>query len=388
MHILVMTRIMPGHSLGGMQKQTMDLCTGFAQSGHKVSVITTARHDGVEFESIDGVDIFYLSGSKPGYYSRKWNSLCRKTIAELHQKSPIDVIHSQSMGAIGVLKWAKNNSVPIVSTWHGTSLTEISTFFSSTSYHPRYWHWLFIMPFTLLKRYLTMDIAVRRASSKITLVSPTLEKNMKFLAGDKVITISNGISLPTIKSKPTSKPLQCIAIGRIEKEKGIHFAIQAIANLPKEQQKNVLLNVVGEGNYMSMLKQITNVLGVEESVVFHGRADDDKLDEIYHNSRIHLMPTTRQEGLPLTILEGMAYGLATIASDIGGIPGVITNDVDGILVRPNNQQELDQAFENLLGNEQLIDSISKSARQTIEQRYSKQRMVDDTLEVLHSTMQN
>jgi glycosyltransferase involved in cell wall biosynthesis len=100
------------------------------------------------------------------------------------------------------------------------------------------------------------------------------------------------------------------------------------------------------------------------------------------------MPTTRQEGLPLTILEGMAYGLATIASDIGGIPGVITNDVDGILVRPNNQQELDQAFENLLGNEQLIDSISKSARQTIEQRYSKQRMVDDTLEVLHSTIKN
>ena len=120
---------------------------------------------------------------------------------------------------------------------------------------------------------------------------------MKFLAGDKVITISNGISLPTIKSKPTSKSLQCIAIGRIEKEKGIHFAIQAIANLPKEQQKNVLLNVVGEGNYMSKLKQITNDLGVEESVVFHGRADDDKLDEIYHNSRIHLMPTTRQEGL-------------------------------------------------------------------------------------------
>ncbi len=388
MHILVMTRIMPGHSLGGMQKQTMDLCTGFAHSGHKVSVITTARNDGVEFETIDGVDICYLSGSKSGYYSRKWNSLCRKKITELHQEKPIDVIHSQSMGAIGVVKWAKKNSVPIVSTWHGTSLTEISTFFSSASYHPRYWHWLLIMPFTLLKRYLTMDLAVRRASSKITLVSPTLEKNMKFLASGKVTTISNGITLPTIKSKPTGKPLQCIAIGRIEKEKGIHFAIQAIANLPKKQQNNVLLNVVGEGSYLSKLKQITADLGVGKSVVFHGRADDNKLDELYHKSRIHLMPTTRQEGLPLTILEGMAYGLATVASDIGGIPGVITNDVDGFLVKPNNQQELDQSFANLLNNELLIDSISKSARQTIEQRYSKQRMVDDTLDVLHNTVQN
>ena len=388
MHILVMTRIMPGHSLGGMQKQTLDLCTGFTNLGHQVSVVTTARPDGVEFETIDNVEIFYLSGSRPGYYSRKWNSLCRQKITELHQQKPIAVIHSQSMGAIGVLKWAKKNSIPIVSTWHGTSLTEISTFFSSASYHPRYWHWLLIMPFTLLKRYLTMDLAVRKASSKITLVSPTLEKNMKLLTNGKVITIPNGISLPSIKSKPKSKPLQCLAIGRMEKEKGIHFAIQAIANLPKNQQKNVLLNVVGEGNYLPRLRQIAADLGVGEVVIFHGRADDNLLNEIYHQSRIHLMPTTRQEGLPLTILEGMAYGLATIASDIGGIPGVITNDVDGILVRPNNQQELNQAFELLLSNEQLIDSVGKSARQTIQQRYSKQRMVEETLEVLHRTVQN
>ena len=43
-----MTRIMPSHSLGGMQKQTMDLCTGFVDAGHEVTVITTARTDGVE----------------------------------------------------------------------------------------------------------------------------------------------------------------------------------------------------------------------------------------------------------------------------------------------------------------------------------------------------
>ena len=182
MHILVVTRIMPSHSLGGMQKQTMDLCSGFVNAGHKVTVITTSRLDGLESEEAEGVEILYLKGCKPGYYSRKWNSLCRMKIKQIHQDNPIDVIHSQSMGAISVIRWAKQHSVPIVSTWHGTSLTEISTFFSSASYHPRYWHWLGIMPLRLLRRYLTMDIPMRRASSKITLVSPTLENNMKFLA--------------------------------------------------------------------------------------------------------------------------------------------------------------------------------------------------------------
>ena len=47
MHILVMSRTTLGHSLGGMQKQMMDLCEGFVARGHQVSVITTARKDGV-----------------------------------------------------------------------------------------------------------------------------------------------------------------------------------------------------------------------------------------------------------------------------------------------------------------------------------------------------
>ena len=46
------------------------------------------------------------------------------------------------------------------------------------------------------------------------------------------------------------------------------------------------------------------------------------------------MPTTSHEGLPLTILEGMAYGLVTIASNIGGIPTAITENKDGILISP------------------------------------------------------
>ena len=107
MHILVVTRIMPSHSLGGMQKQTMDLCSGFVKAGHKVTVITTSRLDGLESEEAEGVEILYLKGCKPGYYSRKWNSLCRMKIKQIHQDNPIDVIHSQSMGAISVIRWAK-----------------------------------------------------------------------------------------------------------------------------------------------------------------------------------------------------------------------------------------------------------------------------------------
>lgn len=384
MHILVMTRIMPSHSLGGMQKQTMDLCTGFVNAGHHVTVITTARNDGVVSEIIDGVDIRYLEGCKPGYYSRKWNSLCRKSVTQLHETKPVDVIHSQSMGAIGILGWARKNSIPIVSTWHGTSLTEISTFFASASYHPRYWHWLAIMPFRLLKRYFTMDLPVRLASSKITLVSPTLENNMKLFAKSKVITIPNGIQLPPLRIKRSTNPVHCIAIGRIEKEKGLHFAIRAIANLDRKTQENVMLNVVGEGSYLGDLKQLADDLSINNSVTFHGRIDDDKLSMIYQDARIHLMPTTRHEGLPLTILEGMAHSVATIASDIGGISGVINHGIDGILIEPGNQQQLNLELSKLLENHDQINLLGDCARTTIESKYTKQHMVNSTIRTITS----
>ena len=387
MHILVMTRIVLGHSLGGMQKQTMDLCQGFAKAGHRVTVITTARKDGVRHEGNDGIETHYLEGTKPGYYSRKWNSAAREKISAIHQSTPIDVIHSQSMGANGILKWARRNAVPVVSTWHGTSLTEFTSFFGSASYHPRYWHWLLITPATFLKNYTTMEIPVRKASKAITLVSPTLEPRMKLFAKGKVKVIPNGVYVPKeYLPKSGSNTIQIISIGRVVKQKGIQHAINAIANLPSEIQDKVHLNIVGEGDYLDALENLTTKKTLQNVVTFHGKLIGKPLQDIYHQSQIHLMPTTSHEGLPLTILEGMAFGLATIASEIGGISSAITDGVNGFLIKPGNVQELTQKLELLIENPQTISAIGEAARTSAINQYSKEIMVERTLAVLESVV--
>ena len=85
----------------------------------------------------------------------------------------------------------------------------------------------------------------------------------------------------------------------MEKEKGIHFAIRAVADLTEAERGSVVLNIVGEGTYLDTLKQLSDDLGVNDVVVFHGRCDNETLSDIYNSSRIHLMPTTRQEGLTI-----------------------------------------------------------------------------------------
>ena len=378
-----MSRTTLGHSLGGMQKQTMDLCEGFVRAGHKVTLLTTGREDNIEHEVINGVEIFYLAGSKPSHYSKKWNKLARSKLAELHQHTSFDVIHSQSMGANGVLKWAKSNSIPIVSTWHGTNMTELSAYFSTASYNPRYWHWLVITPVTLFSRYLRMELPIRKASKAITLVSPTLEKHMKKHATGKVITIPNGVVIPEhIDPRFDSETKDMISIGRLVKQKGVQHAINGIASLPEHLRSKVHLNIVGEGPYVDNLQQLTNSLGMNDYVTFHGRMVGETLANMYKKCLIHLMPTTSHEGLPLTILEGMSYGLVTVASDIGGIPSLITHNKDGVLISPGNSQELAQNLERLIQDSSLMQTLSESARTTIIEGYSMDKMVNDTLEVL------
>ena len=126
------------------------------------------------------------------------------------------------------------------------------------------------------------------------------------------------------------------------RQKGIQHAINAIANLPPEIQNKVHLNIVGEGDYHATLEKLTIQNNLQKMVTFHGKVIGKPLQDIYQQCQIHLMPPTSHEGLPLTILEGMAFGLTTIASKIGGIPSAITDGVNGFLIKPGNVQELTQ----------------------------------------------
>ena len=287
------------------------------------------------------------------------------------------------MGANGVLKWAESNSIPIVSTWHGTNMTELSAYFSTASYNPRYWHWLVITPITLFRRYFTMELPIRKASKAITLVSPTLENHMKKHATGKVITIPNGVFIPELtEPKFDLEIIDIISIGRLVKQKGVQHAIDGIASLPENLRSKLHLNIVGEGPYLDDLKQLSSSLGMNKYVTFHGRMIGDTLANMYKKCLIHLMPTTSHEGLPLTILEGMSHGLVTIASDIGGIPSLITHNRDGFLISPGNSQELAQNLEKLIIDRKLLQTLSKSARTTVIEGYSMEKMVNDTLQVL------
>lgn len=382
MHILVMTRSTLSHGFGGFQRQCIDLCEGFVQLGHQVTVLTTAHPDGVECEEQMGFTVHYLSPSRPRTLSRSWFIQSRRFIEEIHSENPIDVIHSNQFAAYGVLSWARKRKIPIAVVCHGSMRTGILSFFSSADLRPRYWHWLLLTPLHILKRALIWEIPIRRNASSIILVSPTLKRDFRLFCRGKLRVIENGIALPKLPEPTVGKAkLRLLCTGRAEREKGFHLAIKAVSRI---NEIDLHLDIVGTGAHIGELRRLVGDLGLSDRVSIHGRVDDEELSRLYSSADAYLLPTIRYEGLPLALLEAMAHGLPTVASRIGGNRDVITHEHDGLFITPGNLDELTSAIRRLGTDPEFRSSLSEAARETTERRFDKKRMVIETVEVLSS----
>ena len=80
----------------------------------------------------------------------------------------------------------------------------------------------------------------------------------------------------------------------------------------------------------------------------------------------------------------MSHGIPTISSEIGGNADVITHDFDGLFIKPGDMKELMEAIRKLGNNVEVRKSISNAARETTEKRFDKERMIEETLEILEN----
>ena len=377
-----MTRSTLSHGFGGFQRQCMDLCEGFIARGHQVTIVTTAHPDNIEMEEKDGHTAYYLNPSKPTKLSRAWFNESKKLVKQIHQDNPIDIIHSNEFAATGVMSWASKLNIPIAVVCHGSLRTELLSFLSSADKRPRYWHWMILTPLHLFRRCLLWEFPMRKNAEKIILVSPTLERDFSLFAKNKVKVIENGIKLPEKTAFIENEgELRLLCTGRADRQKGFQKAIMAVREI---DDLDLHLDIVGTGPYLNDLKILTDKLGIDEKVTFHGRVDDDELARIYAAADIYLIPTMRYEGLPLALLEAMSHGIPTISSEIGGNADVITHDFDGLFIKPGDMGELVSSIRKLGDDSKLRNSISIAARETTEKRFDKERMVKETLEILEN----
>jgi glycosyltransferase involved in cell wall biosynthesis len=158
--------------------------------------------------------------------------------------------------------------------------------------------------------------------------------------------------------------------GRLVPLKGVEYLLQAIAILKKEYP-SIQLRLAGSGPERDRLEQLTTALSLKENVLFLDWVEDVNAERSRWS--VTVQPSL-QEGLPMNVLESMAAGVPVIASRVGGIPEVIRDGINGLLVGPRNSSQLAEAIGRLLTDASLRNRLGLAAVQTIMKGFSAEKM--------------
>jgi len=186
--------------------------------------------------------------------------------------------------------------------------------------------------------YEAIEKWLMKRADKVIAVSNIMRSDLerRGVARDKIEVVENLLSIQaTPRELPTNEVLNLVCVGRVAPEKGIHILIEALSNLPPSIPFH--LSLVGDGGSRASLEKLAVNLGIEESIEFLGFRKDVR--ESLVRADALAIPSLR-EGLPMTLIEACCTGLPVIGANVGGIPLIVKNGVNGLLFRSEDALDL------------------------------------------------
>ncbi|MGC9048890.1 MAG: glycosyltransferase family 4 protein [Patescibacteria group bacterium] len=162
-------------------------------------------------------------------------------------------------------------------------------------------------------------------------------------------------------------------VGSLDKAhyfKGLSVLLSAVADL-RLKISDLRLLIVGEGNLQPKYKKLAHNLGIGERVIFAGRVPDKELPDYYNLSDIFILPSIdKSEAFGLVLLEAMACTKPIIVSDLPGPRTLVRENINGLLFKIGDSDDMAQKIKFLLENENLIQEWGRAGREIVEQNYS------------------
>ncbi len=241
-------------------------------------------------------------------------------------------------------------------------------------YHERSWLARALVRFTL------------RGACRVVAVSNALRESaiqrFPFLR-NKLTVVHNGVDITKIKSviaKRSSDPTAFhqkpyfVTAGGLLPVKGYDIAIRAW-RLLRDRGIDVDLLMLGDGVLSHQHEALINELGLKGHVHLLGTQSAHVVWQLMSRSTGVVVPS-RQEGLPFVVIEAGVAGVPVIASSVGGIPEVIRNGIDGILVPSENSEALSTAVIQIVTNPDFASNLAESLHERVIADFSAQTMAD------------
>lgn len=171
---------------------------------------------------------------------------------------------------------------------------------------------------------------------------------------EKIVILHNITSYPTIMDSAKAKDgkVHFLFMGEIGKRKGVFDILRALTKHRDEMVGKIELRI-GGNRHEEELKKAIGDGKLQEMVKFEGWVGGEKKLQLLNWADVFILPSFN-EGLPISILEAMSYGHPIISTPVGGIPEVVENGCNGILVTPGNEEEIYDAMNYYVGNQDKI----------------------------------
>lgn len=200
----------------------------------------------------------------------------------------------------------------------------------------------------------------------------------------KIHVVPLGVHLPcsgAARERPEGH-LRIVSVGQLQPAKGLHILLDAVALLSARNYK-VSVTLVGDGPYKDGLVRHAQSLGIAATVTFTGRLNPDEVQSVYARSDVFVLASFA-EGVPVVLMEAMSNALPSVATRITGIPELLRDGVDGLLVTPSDSGELAEAIASLIDDPERATTMADSGRTRVGERYN----LDTNLDLLASVLRD
>ena len=350
MKVILVTEGYPP-KIGGLEKVVYEVAHRLSTNGHDVSVVTIAADTTATFEIDNKIKIYRLKIKKIGSAKDAVKNLFLLIknvflLLQIFHKEKPDVANIHYIGYLSSIFYIVNKvvRVPYIASIHGTDIEKTEQNVSKIKK-------------MLIKKILS-------GSNCIFSNSGALLKTAQKLTGNhlvqKSIVIGNGINLSNYKNvfRPSVRDT-IIGIGRFVHKKGFDVLIQAFYQIQNENEQARLI-LAGSGPELEKCKNLSKSLGIDEKVTFLGFVNNENIQDLFEKAAVFVLPS-RMEAFGVVLLEAMASGVPIVATATGGIPGIITDGINGTLVPPGNPDSLAQAILLLLENKDVRIRYSSTA---------------------------
>jgi glycosyltransferase involved in cell wall biosynthesis len=190
-------------------------------------------------------------------------------------------------------------------------------------------------------------------------------------ATNKIVRIYNGIDLQTFapNGEPPSTPFTIVSVARLVEKKGLSYLIEACRHL-RDRGIEFRCLIIGKGRLRSHLDGLIKQWDLRKKVQLLGVCSQSEVLQRYREAHLFVLPCViddrgNRDGLPVSIVEALACGLPVITTSVTGIPEVVQDGHNGIIIPESEPVELADAIESVISDAQLYQHLQENSRASV-----------------------